>query len=284
MLSQALVAELSKRQISVIAKARSEQDLSDTPGIRALLHDSGAAVVWNAAAFTDVDGCEEHRDYALEVNGKAVGRLAEVCSELGSHLVHVSSDYVFGDEQAGSRDSPIPVDAPTHPDSVYGESKLLGETLAIANTEEPLIVRASWLFGPGGKNFARTIAGAAAERAELRVVDDQRGAPTYTPFLAEAMVDLLLGGASGIWHYRNRPAATWFDFACAIVARTGADCRVVPVTTDEFPRPARRPSYSVLDVSATEERLGPLPEWSAGLDDYFEVAAAEQVAGKEARS
>jgi dTDP-4-dehydrorhamnose reductase len=274
MLGQALLAELSNRGRSHLGKTRAELDLTDSEGIRGVVQSHGIKTVYNAAAFTDVDQCEERREHALEVNGHAVGRLARICAEASVRLVHVSSDYVFGEQGAGRSRTPIPIDAATAPDSVYGESKLLGESLALEHGA-PLVVRASWLFGPGGRNFAHTIAMAAAERDELRVVNDQRGAPTYTPFLAHALVELEHRGTSGIWHYRNRPSATWYDFACAIVTVTGADCRVVPVTTEEFPRPAKRPSYSVLDIEQTERELGTLEPWSLGLERYHTLLLGE---------
>jgi dTDP-4-dehydrorhamnose reductase len=181
-------------------------------------------------------------------------------------LVHVSTDYVFDGE--GQR--PYTENDAVAPRAVYGASKLEGEREAAADPRA-LVVRTSWLFGPGGPNFVTTMLRLIeGGQTPLRVVDDQVGAPTYTPFLARALWDLAAQNARGVIHYCNRDAASWCGFARAIVASTRPETEVVPVTTDEFPRPAPRPRYSVLDTGRVERLLGrPVEPWLAGLSDYL---------------
>jgi dTDP-4-dehydrorhamnose reductase len=186
---------------------------------------------------------------------------------VGARLVHVSTDYVFD----GTAREPYKETAPTGPLSVYGKSKLEGERRAL-EYDRALVVRTSWLFGPGGPNFVATMVGLIeAGKVPLRVVDDQVGCPTYAPFLASALLDLSQGGArlgtTGIVHYRNREPVSWYAFATEIARQwAGGRVEVSPVTTAEFPRPAPRPAWSVLDVARFEEITGRLVEpWVWGL-------------------
>jgi dTDP-4-dehydrorhamnose reductase len=279
MLGQALARESRRRGLDTVALSRAELDITDTETVRERLVAGAPDVVFNAAAYTDVDGCESRREYALEVNGEAVGRLAALCEERGVLLVHVSSDYVFD----GTATEPYGEEAATHPLSVYGESKLLGERLAMVH-EPVLVVRASWLFGPGGRNFVATIVRLLGERDELRIVDDQIGCPTYTPFLAAALFEAAGRGARGLLHYCNREAVSWFGLARAIAAAVRREVRLVPVTSDEFPRPARRPAYSVLEVGRFERLVGePVPSWRSGLEEYLPLLR-DDADGTEAAS
>jgi dTDP-4-dehydrorhamnose reductase len=208
-----------------------------------------------------------------------VGRLAAAAGRSGARLVQVSSDYVFGGDARDSegtgerRQQPYREDDPVGPRSAYGESKRLGEERALAY-DGSLVVRTSWLFGPGGPNFVTAIAGQIDRGAQpLRVVADQLGAPTYTPFLARALLDLAALPAAGIVHYRNREPVSWYSFASEI-ARWWPGPRglvgVVPVTTAEYPRPAPRPAYSVLSVERCEALLGRgVESWEWGLAEYL---------------
>jgi dTDP-4-dehydrorhamnose reductase len=174
----------------------------------------------------------------------------------------VSTDYVF----EGTASEPYREDSPTNPLSVYGRSKLAGEAHALAY-ERGLVVRTSWLFGPGGPNFVATMVDLIeAGRVPLRVVRDQEGCPTYTPFLARALLDLALRGVTGVIHYRNREPVSWYAFAVEIARLWLGTVEVVPVTTADFPRPAPRPAYSVLDVTRFERYAGrPVESWEWGL-------------------
>jgi dTDP-4-dehydrorhamnose reductase len=214
-------------------------------------------LVLHAAAWTDVDGAEEDPQGAAAVN---VGGTANV-AELGAPLVYFSSDYVFD----GRKREPYVESDTANPQSAYGRSKLHGEAAA---GEDAWVVRTSWLFGPTGKNFLRTMLRLAEERAEVRVVADQRGSPTYTGHLALA-VDGLVSRDRGIWHLAAEGECTWAGFAEAIFEEAGVRCRVVPVTTSELARPAPRPAYSVL----RSERPGALtlPHWREGLRACLEA-------------
>jgi len=211
----------------------------------------------HAAAWTDVDGAEDDPQGAAAVN---VGGTANV-AELGAPLVYFSSDYVFDGQK---REPYVETDA-ANPQSAYGRSKLHGEAAA---GEDAWIVRTSWLFGPTGKNFLRTMLRLAEERDEVRVVADQRGSPTYTGHLALAVRELV-GRERGIWHLSAAGECTWAGFAEAIFEEAGVRCRVVPVTTAELARPASRPAYSVL----RSERPGAptLPHWREGLRASLEA-------------
>jgi dTDP-4-dehydrorhamnose reductase len=260
MLGRAWQALLDDRGQTYDAPLSSECDLGQPRMIEAAVSENYRAVI-NCAAYTDVDGCETSEERATRINGTGVGVLARRCAALGIPLVHYSTDYVFD----GSAASPYATSAPQRPINTYGRTKALGETLIEAAGGPHLIIRTSWLYAPWGKNFVRTISRLAAERAELRVVSDQVGRPTSCESLALASWRLIAGGARGIFHVCDDGACTWFGLAREIVRLTGADCQVLPCTTAEYPRPARRPAYSVLDLSSTLERLGPLPNWRQSL-------------------
>ena len=244
---------------TAVALTRAELDVTDAAGAREAL--AGATVI-NCAAYTDVDGAEGDSAAAHAVNEEGARNVAEAAGR----VLYVSTDYVFD----GTKREPYVESDPTGPIQEYGRSKLAGERATADANPDHLIVRSSWLFGAGGKNFVETILGLARERDELRVVDDQVGCPTFTGHLAEALLTLAPGDERGILHVTGAGSCSWFEFAREIVARAGVDCQVEPCSTDEFPRPARRPAYSVLG----SERGGPaLPAWQDGLDAYLGVRA-----------
>jgi dTDP-4-dehydrorhamnose reductase len=262
MLGQAVIAEARSRGWDARGLSRAEADVTDRGR---LLHQTDAfrpELVVNCAAFTRVDACEEETERAFAVNGEALDHVAAAAARTAARLVHVSTDYVFD----GEAREPYREDAPAAPRSVYGRSKLDGERRALAY-DRSLVVRTSWLFGPGGPNFVATMVGLIeAGRLPLRVVHDQEGAPTYAPFLAAALLDLAGLGATGIVHYRNREPVSWYAFAVEIARLWSGTAAVEPVTTAEFPRPAPRPAYSVLDVKRFEEIAGRRVEpWLDGL-------------------
>jgi dTDP-4-dehydrorhamnose reductase len=244
-------------------------DLADPAQVAALFAEHGPFTgVIHCAAYTAVDKAEEERELAQRVNGDACGVLARACASAGIPLVLVSTDFVFD----GQARRPYRVDDPTGPISVYGETKLDGERQAFeAHPQGTRVVRTQWLYGPRGRHFAGTIESLAREREELRVVDDQRGSPTSTLELAPALWDVLRRGEAGVYHAACEGEATWFDFASAVVELCGIETvRVMPCSTDEFPRPARRPSYSVLDCSRlTALRDKSLAPWREALSTYL---------------
>jgi len=262
MLGQRVVREARSRGWAALGLARSQGDVTDRARLLGWADAFRPEVVVNCAAHTKVDLCETDVAGAFAINEEGAANAAELARAAGARLVHVSTDYVF----PGDGTEPYPEDAATGPLSVYGRSKLAGEARALAQ-ERSLVVRTSWLFGPGGPNFVATMVSLIeAGRLPLRVVSDQVGCPTYTGFLARALLDLAALGATGIVHYRNREAVSWYAFAAAIARLWSPEAAVEPVTTAEFTRPAPRPAYSVLDVGRFEQLAGRRVEsWEWGL-------------------
>lgn len=276
MLGRQVVAEGRRRGHPALGLSRLQADVTD----RERLLDWGRSfrpeVVFNCAAMTAVDACETEEERAFAVNAGGAANAAALARAAGARLVQVSTDYVFD----GAAREPYPEDAPTAPASVYGRSKLAGEGEALSEMEPgavALVVRTSWLFGPGGPNFVATMLRLIAGGTDpLRVVDDQVGCPTYTPYLARALWDLAeLGpqrGAAGVVHYRNREPISWCGFAREIAASRRPAVAVEPITTAEAGRPAPRPAYSVLAVERFERLTGRAVEsWRAGLGRYIDT-------------
>ena len=225
----------------------------------------GTQWVVNCAAYTLVDAAEEHEALANEVNGHAVGRMAERCKAVGAKLLHYSTDYVFD----GEATEPYAIDHPRSPVNAYGQSKALGEELIERSGVEHLLVRSSWLYAPWGKNFVLTIRELSKTRQSLRVVDDQHGRPTDSRRLAEVSLALANQGSRGIFHVTDGGECTWFDLATLIGEVINPNCQVEACTSAEFPLPAPRPGYSVLDISATENVVGPLIPWEDRVRDVL---------------
>lgn len=261
MLGRAWLELLAPRQVEIVELRYPSFDLTDPASI-AGLDLAGVDAVLNCAAWTDVDGAETREAEATAVNGTGVGELARACARAGAPLIHYSTDYVFSGEAV----APYPVDAPLQPLNAYGRSKAEGERQIRAAGGPHLILRTSWLYAPWGTNFVRTMARFGRERERLRVVDDQRGRPTSAEHLAKVSLALLEAGARGTLHVTDGGECTWFEFARRIVAHVNPACVVDPCSSAEFPRPARRPAYSVLDLGPTEALVGPMPAWTENLD------------------
>jgi dTDP-4-dehydrorhamnose reductase len=244
-------------------------DVTDEHAVRDLVTGSRPAVVINATGYTDVDGAEAELEAADRVNRVGPACLARACRDAGALLVHYSTDYVFD----GRADRPYRPDDEPDPISAYGRSKLAGEREIVAAGCRSLIIRASWLFAPHGRNFVRTILELASSRPQLDVVDDQVGRPTYAPDLADATLALFDCGARGTYHVANDGQCSWFELAEAIVALAGLPCRVRPCRTTDMPRPAARPAYSVLDLTGTAALVGPPRHWRQALTDCLERLA-----------
>lgn len=266
MLGTDLQNELAARGEEFVALRRSDLDITDSRLVRAAVADHRPDVIVNCAAYTRVDQAEAEEAVANAINGSAVELLASAANEAGALLVQISTDFVFD----GSKREPYEINDPTNPLSAYGRSKLLGE-VAARHAERHLIVRTSWLFGVHGPNFVEAIRRQIGKGTDpLRVVADQRGRPTYTPHLARAIVRLVLQSATGIAHYADAGECSWYDFACAIAEGSGVT--VKPVSTEEFPRPARRPAYSVLSTERYERLTGVTPDsWREGLEEYLSL-------------
>ena len=260
MLGRAWRELLAKHDVEFDAPPRSDLDLTKPDTLARHITGEHPTII-NCSAWTDVDGAETKLDEAKAANGTGVGALADRCGRVNATLVHYSTDYVFN----GQATSPYPLDYPTEPVNAYGESKLLGETLIQRSGCRYLLIRTSWLYAPWGKNFVRTIANAAKTKPQLKVVNDQRGRPTSSEHLADLSLRLLNTGATGIFHGCDGGECTWFDFAKEIAAQVNPACDVQPCTTADFPRPAKRPAYSVLSLERTEAEIGPMPDWRDNL-------------------
>ena len=256
MLGRCWTELLARRGIEHASTTIGDLDITDATALERSVP-KGVRWVVNCAAYTAVDAAEEHEALANEVNGYAVGRLAERCDAVGAKLIHYSTDYVFD----GTATEPYPVDCPRCPINAYGRSKAIGEELLERSGVPHLLVRSSWLYAPWGKNFVLTIAELARSRSELRVVDDQRGRPTDSRRLAEVSLGLAERGELGTFHVTDGGDCTWFDLAALVASLVNPSCRVDPCTSAEFPRPAPRPAYSVLDISETEAVMGPMLPW-----------------------
>lgn len=248
-----------------------EIDITDLSSVQRVLVTLKPTVVVNAAAYTDVDGCQAHAEQAMQVNGEGVAHLAMVSKEIGAKLVQVSTDYIFD----GKKGSPYLEDDLCAPLSVYGESKLAGEMNTWFNPDH-LIVRTQWLYGHAGKNFVETMLRLAGERDELTVVDDQVGSPTWTRDLALAIKALIEKGCSGTYHAANAGFVSWNGFAKEIFRLAGLDVTVKPMTTAELDRPAPRPLYSTLDCTKLAHDTGFTPQpWQEALKRYLELRTAK---------
>lgn len=255
----------------VVGLSRAECDIA-VPGAAARALDAHRPdAVINCAAWTRVDAAESEREAAFRANAEGPRLLAEAFAARDALLAHISTDYVFD----GTATSPIAEDAPTRPLGVYGESKLAGEVAVREAAARHQVVRTSWLYGQDGPNFVLTMLRLGAEREVLRVVADQRGAPTWTGHVAPALLRLVELGTSGTYHLTNAGETTWCEFARAIMSAAGLGARVEPTTTAEYGAPAPRPAYSVLDNRAWRA-LGeaPLPDWRDGLRAYLQSRSA----------
>jgi dTDP-4-dehydrorhamnose reductase len=218
----------------------------------------------NCAAYTAVDKAESEQDMAMLVNGEAVGNLAAVCKKFNTKLIHISTDYVFD----GESEIPYQPDDSTGPISMYGISKLKGEKLCVKENPDAIIIRTAWVYSEFGNNFVKTMMRLMKERPEIKVVNDQIGAPTYAADLAKAILDIINSGKwlSGIYHYSNTGKISWYDFAIAIKEMIGSSCVVHPIPTTDYPTPAKRPKFSLLDTSKITTTFGiQIPEWRESL-------------------
>lgn len=252
----------------VVALDRSALDIGDYAAVEVAVNQAQPALVINAAAYTAVDRAETDAEAAWRVNAEGAANLAKASAAIGARFVHVSTDFVF----SGGSGVPYLPDDPTSPLGVYGTSKRGGEIAVGAACPEALIVRTAWVYGDTGHNFVRTMLRLMAERDEVRVVSDQIGTPTYATGLSSAIWQLQSVGAEGIHHWTDSGVASWYDFAVAIQEEALAqglltrDVPVIPIATADFPTPARRPAYSVLDKSSAFTLVGtPAPHWRANL-------------------
>jgi dTDP-4-dehydrorhamnose reductase len=249
----------------VAAPSSKEVDIRNAESVRDAVRKNAPEWIVLTAAYTDVDGCETNVEHAFAVNRDGPGNVAKAAKETGSRLLFISSDYVFD----GAKKMPYETDDPRNPQSVYGRTKAEAEVKLLELMPKCCIVRTSWLFGIDGKCFPDTILKLAANRSSLDVVNDQRGSPTYATDLASALVRLCRKNASGIVHATNADDCTWFEFAREIVRNGGLKTEVRPVSSEQFPRPARRPAYSVLSQRSLNALRIEMPSWRDALSRYL---------------
>lgn len=262
-------------QVTTAGRAAADHslDLTDSKGLDRLVHELRPELIVNAAAYTAVDRAESEPELAWQINADAVGQLGRLGAALDCPVLHYSTDYVF----SGVTDRPWKVDDEPAPVSVYGRSKLGGEQALAASGADYLVLRTAWVYGARGGNFLLTMQRLSRERQSLNVVDDQIGAPTWSRQIAEATSQILarcktpagrfeIGKRRGLYHLTAAGQASWYEFACAILESMATQCRLGAISTEEYPTPAARPAWSVLDNSFVAERFGvSLPHWREGL-------------------
>lgn len=266
------VVEASPESIAMLHKLAGDKvdvstvklDITDLDAIRKMVLENGVSVIVNCAAYTNVDAAETNQDLAELLNAKAPQNLASAMNEVGGLLVHISTDYVFGQEPYNT---PCREDQKGTPTGVYGLTKLHGEQNIMASGCNYIIIRTAWLYSEFGKNFVKTMLNLTATKPELKVVFDQVGTPTYAGDLAGAIVRIIEKPVEGIYHYSNEGVCSWFDFTKMIAEYSGqTQCNIQPCHSDEFQSPVKRPSFSVLDKTKIKETFGvTVPYWTDSL-------------------
>ncbi len=267
MLAKDLITCFSQRGYETLAPPEHEFDIIDLAGIRSVVDHYKPELMINCAAYTKVDEAEKEEPRALLVNGLGVQNVCLACQQRDIPLVHFSTDYIFD----GTKESSYTIYDEPNPTSAYGRSKLLGERYLLWLLTRFYLIRTSWLFGLHGKNFIETMLELGQREKQISVVKDQKGCPTWSYHLAQAVVELIQTERYGIYHITNSEPTTWYDFAREIFRLSGRDIEVLPVTTDRFPRPAKRPQNSVLDPFPLPMVLGrEMPSWMEALKEYLE--------------
>lgn len=266
-LGRELQAVLSETEHNIIAATHRDLDIRDSSAVEEFFSKHQIDFLVNCAAFTAVDNAEDEQTECMALNTEAVATLATVSHAHGAKMIHVSTDYVF---QGNGCRPYCETDVPC-PQSVYGSTKLQGEQLMMAEAPDGIVIRTSWLYSPHGHNFVKTMTKLGRDRAELNVVCDQIGTPTYATDLARAIAQIIDSGkwAAGIYHYSNEGAISWYDFAKSIHRIAGiTTCTVHPCMSHDYPTRAKRPHYSVLDKSKIKSTYGiEIPYWEDGLTD-----------------
>jgi dTDP-4-dehydrorhamnose reductase len=263
MLGRALVRQWTEDEITATGSAQA--DIRDPDQANRVVEQSRPGWIVLCAAYTDVDGCELNPALARNVNSYGAVNVAKAAAAASARLLFVSTDYVFD----GGASHPYQIDHPRKPINEYGKSKAEAEKKLLEILPDCCIVRTSWLYGPHGKCFPDTILKAAASRPELEVVNDQRGCPTYTLDLADAIIQLCRVNATGIVHCTNSGDCTWYEFACEIVRQAGLTASVRPTTSDKYVRAAQRPAYSVLASDSLRQYRIQMRPWRQALAQYL---------------
>jgi dTDP-4-dehydrorhamnose reductase len=268
MLGKALMRQWTGDEVTGLGSGQA--DIRSPDQVDKVVSESNPEWIVLSAAYTDVDGCEINLTLATSVNTQGAANVAKAAVNTRAKLLFVSTDYVFD----GTKNSPYEVNDPRRPINAYGKSKADAEVKILGLMPDACIVRTSWLFGTGGKCFPDTILKLATSRPEIEVVNDQRGCPTYTFDLADAIIKLCHADAKGIVHGTNRGVCTWYDFAAETLRQAGSETVVWPTTSDKFVRPAARPSYSVLSEASLSAYGIQMRPWQDTVSDYLRERAA----------
>lgn len=268
-----VINELSKRGHEGVGVDIEEMDITDAAAVSKGITEAKVDAVIHCAAYTAVDKAEENVDVARLVNKTGTENIAVVCKELDIPMMYISTDYVFNGE--GTR--PWEPDDLREPLNVYGQTKYEGELAVTENVEKFFIVRIAWVFGINGHNFVRTMLNLAKTHDHLTVVNDQAGSPTYTFDLARLLVDMIETDRYGFYHATNEGFCTWYEFACEIFKIAGISIDVKPVTSDQYPTPAKRPHNSRMSKKKLAENgFTPLPAWQDALMRYIPLVLAQE--------
>ncbi|CVI73151.1 dTDP-4-dehydrorhamnose reductase [Clostridiales bacterium CHKCI001] len=261
-----VVNECKKQGIDPVGVDIEEMDITDEAAVRKVITESNVDAVIHCAAYTAVDAAEDNVAICRKVNADGTENIAKVCKELDLKMMYISTDYVFD----GQGERPWQPDDERHPLNVYGQTKCEGEYAVEKYLDKYFIVRIAWVFGVNGKNFIKTMLRLGKERGAVSVVDDQIGSPTYTFDLAVLLVDMIQTEKYGRYHATNEGLCSWYEFACEIFKQAGMDVEVTPVSSDQFPAKAKRPSNSRMSKDKLEENgFNRLPTWQDALSRYL---------------
>lgn len=242
--------------------------IEDAEAVKAFFTQHHIDCCINCAAYTAVDKAEAETEKTFLINATAAGTLAAICNQYKASFIHFSTDYVF----SGNGTQPYKETDSVNPVSIYGQSKLKGEELVLQNNPEAVIIRTSWVYSQFGNNFVKTMLRLMRERESISVVNDQIGCPTYAADLAAAVMQLLEKNTGGIYHYCNEGVISWYNFAVAIKEFTSSNCVVNPIPTSQYPTPAKRPHYSVLDTTFIKKTFGiTIPNWKDSLQQCLQL-------------
>ena len=263
-----VVNELKKRDHEAIGVDIEEMDITDEESVNRVIRTAAPDAVIHCAAYTAVDAAEENEKLCRTVNAEGTGNIARVCRELKIRMMYISTDYVFNGQ--GTR--PWEPDDEREPLNVYGQTKYEGEVEVEKNLDQYFIVRIAWVFGENGKNFIKTMLNLGKTRDKVSVVDDQIGSPTYTFDLARLLVDMIETEKYGRYHATNEGLCSWYEFACEIFKQAGMDVAVEPVTSEQFPAKAKRPTNSRMSKEKLDQNgFERLPSWQDALRRYLEI-------------
>lgn len=258
--------ELEKQGLEGIGVDIDEMDITDADQVNKVIKEAAPDAVIHCAAYTAVDAAEDNEEICRKVNAQGTENIAKVCEELDIKMMYISTDYVFN----GQGERPWEPDDEREPLNVYGQTKYEGELAIEEHVKKFFTVRIAWVFGENGKNFIKTMLNLGKTHDHLTVVNDQTGSPTYTYDLARLLVDMIQTDKYGRYHATNEGLCTWYEFACEIFKQAGMDVSVAPVSSDEYPAKAKRPSNSRMDKSKlTANGFQPLPTWQDALSRYL---------------